>query len=236
MDLIFSRTNRLIGQEAFDRLQAAHVAVFGLGGVGSYVAEALARSGIGALTLIDSDRVEQSNINRQLIALQSTVGRYKTEVARDRINDINPACRVNIVTGMYLPENRDEFLSDEFTYIADAIDNVTAKLDLAVEAKKRKIPIISSMGTGNKLCPELFEVADIYETSVCPLCRVIRRELKKRGVEALKVVYSKEEPLSVPPQGDDSRRSVPASIAFVPSSAGLLIAAEIIKDIGLRQQ
>lgn len=236
MDLIFSRTKRLIGQEAFDRLQAAHVAVFGLGGVGSYVAEALARSGIGALTLIDSDRVEQSNINRQLIALQSTVGRYKTEVARDRINDINPACRVNIVTGMYLPENRDEFLSDEFTYIADAIDNVTAKLDLAVEAKKRKIPIISSMGTGNKLCPELFEVADIYETSVCPLCRVIRRELKKRGVEALKVVYSKEEPLSVPPQGDDSRRSVPASIAFVPSSAGLLIAAEIIKDIGLRQQ
>lgn len=236
MDLIFSRTKRLIGQEAFDRLQAAHVAVFGLGGVGSYVAEALARSGIGALTLIDSDRVEQSNINRQLIALQSTVGRYKTEVARDRIKDINPACRVNIVTGMYLPENRDEFLSDEFTYIADAIDNVTAKLDLAVEAKKRKIPIISSMGTGNKLCPELFEVADIYETSVCPLCRVIRRELKKRGVEALKVVYSKEEPLSVPPQGDDSRRSVPASIAFVPSSAGLLIAAEIIKDIGLRQQ
>ncbi len=220
----FSRTERLIGTDALEKLKNSNIIVFGLGGVGSYVVEALARSGVGRLTLVDKDTVDITNINRQLYALHSTVGKEKTAVARERISDINPNCKITAITKMYLPENAEEFNLSQYDYIVDAIDNVTAKIDLAVRAEKLNIPIISSMGTGNKLNPTAFKITDIYKTDTCPLCRVMRRELKARGVGALKVLYSSEIPKN------DGERS-PASISFVPSAAGLIIAGEVIKDL-----
>ncbi len=226
MENEFARTELLLGREAMERLAGARVAVFGIGGVGGYVAEALARSGIGALDLIDSDTVSRTNLNRQIIALQSTVGREKAEVMRERILDINPDCRVEVYNCFYLPETKDQFDFRAYSYVVDAVDTVTAKLQLVLQAKECGVPVISSMGAGNKLHPELFEVADIYKTSVCPLARVMRRELKKRGVKELKVVYSKEPP--VPPQQESG---VPGSVAFVPPAAGLILAAEVVRDL-----
>ena len=209
----------LLGAEALKKLAAARVAVFGIGGVGGYTAEALARSGVGAIDLIDPDRVAESNLNRQIYALHSTLGRYKTEVARERINDINPVCKVTEHRIFYLPETPFDF--SLYDYIVDAVDTVSAKIAIAVNAAG--VPVISCMGAGNKLDPTAFKVADVYSTSVCPLARVMRRELKKRGVKALKVVYSEEEPIK--------SGAVPASCAFVPSVAGLIIASEVIKDL-----
>lgn len=221
---IFSRTERLIGKDALQKLQNSNIIIFGLGGVGSYTAEALARSGIGKMTVVDKDTVDITNINRQLYALHSTVGKPKAEVARERILDINPECEITAIQKMYLPENSEEFNLSQYDYIIDAIDNVTAKIDLAVKAEHLDIPLISSMGTGNKLDPTAFKVSDIYKTSVCPLCRVMRTQLKKCGVKKLKVVYSEEMPKT------DGERT-PASISFVPPAAGLIIAGEVIKDI-----
>lgn len=221
---IFSRTERLIGKDALEKLQNSNVIVFGLGGVGSYTAEALARSGVGQMTVVDKDTVDITNINRQLYALHSTVGRPKADVARERILDINPECKITAVQKMYLPENESEFSLDSFDYIVDAIDCVTAKISLAEAAQRYGVPIISSMGTGNKLDPTQFKISDIYKTSVCPLCRVMRSQLKKHGVEKLKVLYSEEIPIT------DGERT-PASISFVPSVAGLIIAGEVVKDI-----
>ncbi len=221
----FSRTGLLLGEDALQKLSGSRVAVFGVGGVGGYVVEALARSGVGALDLIDHDRVSLSNINRQIIALHSTVGEYKVDVMKSRIADINPACHVRAQRCFFLPETRDEFDFSDYDYVVDAVDTVTAKIQLVLQAKEAGIPVISSMGAGNKLNPAEFEVADLYRTSVCPLARVMRRELKKRGVEKLKVVYSKEEPKGC---GGDR---VPGSTAFVPSVAGLIIASEVVKDL-----
>lgn len=220
----FSRTERLIGAKALEKLKNKNIIIFGLGGVGSYVAEALARSGVGKMTVVDKDTVDITNINRQLYALHSTIGKDKAVVARDRILDINPNCEVTPIVKMYLPENADEFRLSQYDYIIDAIDNVTAKIDLAVKAEEYNIPIISSMGTGNKLDPTSFKIADIYKTDTCPLCRVMRRELKAHNVKKLKVLYSTETPKS------DGERT-PASISFVPSVAGLVIAGEVIKDL-----
>lgn len=206
-----------------ERLSCARVAVFGVGGVGGYVVEALVRSGVGAVDLIDNDKVCLTNLNRQIIATRSTIGQYKVDVMRDRILDINPECQVNVHKCFYLPETQAEFDFAQYDYVVDAVDTVTAKLALTVQAKEAGVPIISSMGAGNKLNPAAFEVADIYKTSVDPLARVMRRELKKRGIKKLKVVYSKEEPLI--------RRATPGSTAFVPSVAGLLIASEVVKDL-----
>jgi len=222
----FSRTERLLGNAAMERLKNARVAVFGVGGVGGYVAEALARSGVGALDLIDSDTVNLSNINRQIIALHSTVGQFKVDVMKERIADINPDCRVTVHRCFYLPENKDAFDFAQYTYVVDAVDTVTAKIQLVLQAQEAGVQIISSMGAGNKLNPAEFEVADIYKTSVCPLAKVMRRELKQRGVKMLKVVYSREE--AIKPFGDGT---TPASAAFVPSVAGLIIASEVVKDI-----
>ncbi len=222
----FSRTELLLGEEAMEILKNARVAVFGIGGVGGYVAEALARSGVGALDLIDRDKVCLSNLNRQIIALHSSIGRYKTEVMRERILDINPKIRVEAHNSFYLPETKEAFDFSSYSYVVDAVDTVAAKLSLAEEAQKAGVPIISSMGAGNKLNPFLFETADIYETSVCPLARVMRRELRKRGIDHLKVVYSKEPPLPPLKEADG-----PGSTAFVPSVAGLLIASEVIRDL-----
>lgn len=227
----FSRTERLIGTKSTKILKYAHVAVFGIGGVGSYTVEALARAGVGALTLIDSDAVAKSNINRQIIALHSTIGRDKVDVAAERVADINPDCKVICHKKFVLPENLEEFEFDAFDYIVDAIDTVSAKLALVEIANKKNIPIICSMGTGNKLDPLLFEISDIYKTSVCPLARVMRAELKKRGIKKLKVLYSKEEPIKIENVSEGNRRAVPASISFVPSVAGLVIAGEVIKDL-----
>lgn len=221
---IFSRTERLIGNDGLLKLQNSNIIIFGLGGVGSYTAEALARSGVGKMTVVDKDTVDITNINRQLYALHSTVGKPKAEVAKARILDINPKCEITAIPKMYLPENSEEFNLSQYDYIIDAIDNVTAKIDLAVKAEQLGIPIISSMGTGNKLDPTAFKVSDIYKTSVCPLCRVMRTQLKKRGVKKLKAVYSEETPKT------DGERT-PASISFVPPAAGLIIAGEVIKDI-----
>lgn len=221
---IFSRTERLIGEDALRKLQNSNIIIFGLGGVGSYTAEALARSGIGKMTVVDKDTVDITNINRQLYALHSTVGKPKAEVAKARILDINPECEITAIQKMYLPENAEEFNLSQYDYIVDAIDNVTAKIDLAIKAEQLGIPIISSMGTGNKFDPTAFKVSDIYKTSVCPLCRVMRTQLKKRGVKKLKVVYSEEMPKT------DGERT-PASISFVPPAAGLIIAGEVIRYI-----
>ena len=226
----FSRTERLIGAKAIEKLKNARVAVFGIGGVGSYTVEALARAGIGALDLIDNDDVALSNINRQIIALHSTLNIAKVDAAAARIKDINPMCNVTCHKKFILPENIEELPLSSYDYIVDAIDTVSSKIALALLPQKLGIKVISSMGTGNKLDPTMFEVADIYKTSVCPLARVMRTELKKRGVKSLKVVYSKEEPKKVS-VSEENRRAVPASISFVPSVAGLIIAGEVIKDL-----
>ncbi len=230
MDARFSRTKLLLGEDAMKKLNSSHVVIFGIGGVGGFTLEALARSGVGSIDIVDSDVVSESNINRQIYALEDTVGRYKVDVAAERIKQINPTVKVNAFTTFYLPETSQEFNFQKYDYIIDAIDTVTAKIDLIVNADKANTPIISSMGTGNKLDPTKFEVADIYETSVCPLARVLRRELKDRGIKKLKVVYSKEEPIKTN-YFDENNKMIPASISFVPSVAGLIIAGEVIKDI-----
>lgn len=237
----FSRTELLLGEDAMNRLEEARVAVFGIGGVGGYTVEALVRSGIGAVDLIDDDKVSLTNLNRQIIATHKTIGEYKVDVMRERILDINPACRVVTHKCFYLPETKQQFDFSQYDYVVDAVDTVTAKLQLVQEAQEYNVPVISSMGAGNKLDASAFEVADIYETSVCPLAKVMRRELRKRGIEHLKVVYSREE--AKQPQKDIGkadedaghsgvqRRAVPGSVAFVPSVAGLMIAGEVIKDL-----
>ena len=221
----FERTKNLIGEENIKKLNDAKIAAFGIGGVGSYTVEALARAGIGSFILVDNDKVSKSNINRQIIATNSTVGKYKVEIARDRILDINPDAKVEIYKEFFTPESKDLF-DEKTSYIVDAVDNVTAKIELVLRAKKLNIPIISSMGTGNKLNPTKFEVADISKTSVCPLAKVMRKELKIRNINHLKVVYSKEEPIR-----NEENKKLPASISFVPSVCGLIIAGEVIKDI-----
>lgn len=244
----FSRTQLLLGKEGIDRLAEAKVAVFGIGGVGGYVVEALARSGVGSFVLVDDDKVCLTNLNRQIIATRSTVGKYKTDVMRDRILDINPQAQVEVRQCFYLPENADEFDFSEYSYVVDAVDTVTAKLEIIMRAKEAGTPVISSMGAGNKLDPTKFQVADIYDTTICPLARVMRRELRKRNVKNLKVVYSTEK--SIRPLEDMSiscrtncicppgakhkcteRRDIPGSVAFVPSVAGLIIAGEVVKDL-----
>lgn len=230
----FSRTRLLLGEAAMERLAAARVAVFGIGGVGGHAVEALARSGVGVIDLIDSDTVSESNLNRQLIATHSTVGRYKVDVMEERIRDINPHAVVHKYQCFFLPENAEQFPFAEYDYVVDAVDTVTAKIELVMKAHAAGVPIISSMGAGNKLDASAFRVADIYQTSVCPLAKVMRRELKKRGVRQLKVVYSQELP-QTPGYSDEElpagRRAVPGSIAFVPSVAGLIIAGEVVRDL-----
>ena len=244
----FSRTQLLFGKEAMEKLAGSRVAVFGIGGVGGYTVEALVRSGVGAIDLIDDDKVCLTNLNRQIIATRKTVGKYKAEVMRERILEINPEADVRIHKCFFLPENADDFPFDEYDYIVDAVDTVTAKIELVMKAKEKDIPIISSMGAGNKLDGSQFKVADIYKTKVCPLAKVMRRELKKRGVKKLKVVYSEEIPtrpiedMSIscrtncicPPGAEHKcteRRDIPGSVAFVPSVAGLIIAGEVVKDL-----
>lgn len=231
----FSRTERLIGTDNIEKLAGTTIAVFGVGGVGSHCIEALARCGIGHLILVDNDVVSETNINRQSIAWHSTVGQAKTQVMKERILDIHPAARVDTYETFVLPENLETLLASMGTvdYLVDAIDTVSTKIALAQYAEVHRIPLIASMGTGNKLHGELFEIADIYETSVCPLCRVMRRELKARGVRHLKVLYSREQPLTpiLPSQENSPRRSVPGSISFVPPVAGLLIAGEVVREL-----
>lgn len=230
----FSRTELLLGKENMEKLEKSCIAVFGLGGVGSYVCEALARCGIGHFILIDNDTVQLSNINRQLIADVTTLGRAKTEVMRERILKINPQCKITTYQEFYLPGEKDDLISEKCDYIVDAIDTVSGKIGLILGAKKRNIPIISCMGTGNKLDASQFIIDDIYRTSVCPLARVMRRELKARGVQNCKVLYSKEPPQKTSAQSTETEscnRSTPASISFVPSVAGLLIAGEVIRDL-----
>lgn len=228
----FVRTEMLIGQDAMKKLRAARVAVFGIGGVGGHAAEALARSGVGSLVLVDNDVVSLSNINRQVIALHSTLGRYKTEVMQERILDINPKAQVEIHTCFFLPENAEDFPFSSYDYVVDAVDTVTAKLEIIERAKRAGTPVISAMGAGNKLNPFAFLVQDIYQTQMCPLARVMRRELRKRDIESLKVVCSTE-PALQPKGGREtgSRRVAPGSISYVPSIAGLLLAGEVIQDL-----
>ena len=225
----FCRTKILIGDEGLEKLKNAKVAVFGVGGVGSFVVEALARAGVGNFVLIDKDQVSLSNINRQLIATHETIGQLKVDVAKKRILSINPEAKVETFAEFFMPGNTD-ILNNSITYIVDAIDTVTAKIELVMQAQKLGIPIISSMGTGNKLNPCLFEITDIYKTQVCPLAKVMRKELKQRGVKHLKVLYSKEEPLKSGIIGENGK-AIPGSISFVPSVAGLIIAGEVIKDL-----
>lgn len=232
MSETFIRTELLLGEDGVAALQQAKVAIFGIGGVGGYVAEALARSGVGAFVLVDRDVVSISNINRQIIATTRTIGKPKAELMKERILDINPEAAVEVRNCFFLPENAADFDFASYSYVVDAVDTVTAKLEIVMCAGKAGVPVISSMGAGNKLDPTRFEVADIYETSVCPLARVMRRELKKRGVERLKVVYSREEALT-PKRilSDESKRVIPGSVAFVPSVAGLILAGEVVKDL-----
>jgi len=232
----FSRTALLLGQEGVDRLQRSRVAVFGIGGVGGYVCEALARSGVGALDLIDHDRVSVSNLNRQIIATTSTIGKLKVDVMADRLRDINPDIEVRTYPVFFLPENEGDFPFSDYDYLVDAVDTVTAKLALVCKARDLDIPIVSSMGAGNKLDGSAFRVADIYDTKVCPLAKVMRKECKARGITGLKVVYSEEEPLTPLPEGPQEalppgKRATPGSLAFVPSVAGLLLAGEVVKDL-----
>ncbi len=228
----FSRSALLIGEQAILQLQQSHVAVFGLGGVGSYAAEALARAGVGMLTLVDHDTISITNLNRQLYALHSTVSQPKVTVAAQRIHDINPQCQIIPVQEFYLPENAEHLLSTDFDYVIDAIDTVSAKIDLACRCTEMGIPIISCMGTGNKLDPTRFRVEKLSRTSVCPLCRVMRRELKKHGLEQLKVVYSDEPPVTPTPANEiTNKRQVPGSMSFVPPVAGMILAGEAIKDM-----
>lgn len=227
----FSRTQLLLGEEAMNKLKDVRVAVFGVGGVGGFVCEALVRSGIGAFDLIDSDRVCLSNLNRQIIATHKTIDQYKVDAMHERMLEINPDVKVRTYKCFFLPENADEFPFNEYDYVVDAVDTVTAKIELVMKCKEENIPIISSMGAGNKLEASAFKVADIYKTRMCPLAKVMRRELKKRGVQKLKVVYSEEKPISPLVDETTEKRSIPGSVAFVPSVAGLIIAGEIIKDL-----
>lgn len=242
MENQFSRTELLFGTKAMEKLAGARVAVFGIGGVGGYTVEALVRSGIGEIDLIDSDTVSLTNLNRQIIATKSSIGKYKVDVMQDRIMDINPDVKVHVHKCFYLPETKDQFDFSQYDYVVDAVDTVTAKLQIVEEAEAAGVPVISSMGAGNKLDPAAFQVADIYKTSVCPLAKVMRRELKKRGIKRLKVVYSQEIPVMPDPELLSSyseevsplapqKRSVPGSVAFVPSVAGLIIAGEVLKDL-----
>lgn len=244
----FSRTELLLGKDAMEKLKKSRVAIFGIGGVGGYVCEALVRSGVGAFDLIDDDKVCLTNLNRQLIATRKTVGQYKVDVMKERIQDINPEAEVQIHKCFFLPENAAEFPFEEYDYIVDAVDTVTAKIELVMKAQEKNVPIISCMGAGNKLDGSQFKVADIYKTKVCPLAKVMRRELKKRGVKKLKVVYSEEPPIRpiddmeiscrthciCPPGAEHKctkRRDIPGSTAFVPSVAGLILAGEVVKDL-----
>ncbi len=234
----FSRTQLLLGKDGMEKLHNAHVAVFGVGGVGGYVIEALVRSGVGKIDIFDNDTVSLTNLNRQIIATHDTIGRYKVDVMKERALSINPEIEVNAYNCFYMPENADEYDLAKYSYIVDAIDTVTAKIELIVRADKAGVPIISSMGAGNKLNPSLFEVSDIYKTSVCPLARTMRRELKQRGIKKLKVVYSKEAPikpvaedLSDAEEAPEGRRALPGSTAFVPAAAGLVAAGEVICDL-----
>ena len=226
----YERTELLLGSGAYETLSSKRVAVFGVGGVGGYTVEALARAGVGTLDLIDSDCVCLSNINRQIIATRKTLGMIKVDAAAERCRDINPDIKVNTYPVFFLPENAEDFDFSKYDYVVDAVDTVSAKIGIAQKAKELGMPAISSMGAGNKLHPELFEVADIYETSVCPLARVMRRELKKRGINSLKVVYSKEPPAETNAPVENGKK-IPGSVSFVPSAAGLIIAGEVIKDL-----
>ncbi len=229
---IFSRTELLLGEQALEKLSESKVAVFGVGGVGGFVAEGLTRGGVGEITLIDNDTISLSNINRQIIATISTVGQMKTTAMKNRLLDINQKLKVNTCEMFILPENAHEFDFSAYDYIVDAIDTVSGKIAIIVNSQKNNVPVISSMGTGNKLDPTAFEIADIYKTSVCPLARVMRHELKKHGVKNLKVLYSKETPLTpLPTLESGEKRSIPGSVSFVPSVAGLIIAGEVIKDL-----
>lgn len=248
MDERFSRTQLLYGEETMRFFASRRIAVFGIGGVGGYVVEALVRSGIGALDLIDHDRVSLSNLNRQILATEKTVGRYKVDAARERILDINPDCRVRTYQTFFLPETEGLFDFSVYDYVVDAIDTVTGKLAIIEQARKAGVPVISSMGAGNKVNPGAFEVADLYETSICPLAKIMRKECRKRGIESLKVVYSREVPIKPEKnpetenganetestgteEGPPGRRSIPGSAAFVPSVAGLILAGEIIREL-----
>ena len=234
METPFSRTQMLLGPEAMEKLRQSRVAVFGIGGVGGYVVEALARAGIGALDLVDHDRIALSNLNRQIIATRETLGQYKVDVAEARIHSINPDCKVTIHRIFFLPETREQFMFSDYDYVVDAIDTVAGKLALVETAKAAGTPVICAMGAGNKLDPSAFRVADIYETSVCPLARVMRSECRKRGIDRLKVVYSTEpplQPLQQPEASSSARRSTPGSVSFVPSVAGLILAGEVIRDL-----
>ena len=236
MEDMFSRTRMLLGDAAMDRLKAARVAVFGIGGVGGHAVEALARSGVGALDLVDSDRVALSNLNRQIIATRDTLGMLKVEAAKARVLSINPDCAVETWPVFFLPETADRFDFTQYDYVIDAIDTVAGKLRLIEAAKAAGVPVISSMGAGNKLDPTAFRVADISETSVCPLARIMRRELKKRGIDHVKVVFSTEPALvPAPTEEPTARRSTPGSTAFVPAVAGLILAGEVIKDIARKE-
>ena len=226
----FSRTELLIGKEGIEKLKKSKVAIFGIGGVGSYVVEGLARAGVGSFILVDKDIVDKTNINRQIIATQKTIGLKKVEVAKQRILDINPYAVVEIHSEFFMPNSPDLF-DKKTDYVIDCIDTITSKLELIVRAKNMNIPIISCMGTGNKLDPTKFEVTDISKTSVCPLAKVIRKELRNRGINTLKVVYSKEEPVKANIFGEETKKEIPGSISFVPSVAGLIIAGEVIKDL-----
>ena len=228
MDDWLQRTLALIGEGAFERLNQSHVIVFGLGGVGSYAVETLARCGVGKMTIVDADAISVSNINRQLFALHSTVGKLKTQVAAERIADINPLCKVTQLPIFYDSQQADAVFAEKYDFCIDAIDTVSAKIDLVLQCKERDIPIISCMGTGNKIDPSMLKIADIYNTAVCPLARVMRHELKKRGIKKLKVLYSEEKPIK---EIIEQEKRTPASISFVPGTAGLMIAGEVIRDI-----
>lgn len=227
----FSRTAYIYGEDAIDKLKKSRVAVFGVGGVGGYICEALCRAGVGSIDIFDRDSVSVSNINRQIIALHSTVGRAKVDVMKERMLDINPDCNITAHNVFYLPENADEFDLSNYDYIADAVDTVAAKLEIAERAYKLEIPVISAMGAGNKTDPTRFEVADIADTTVCPLARVMRRELKARGIKKYKVVYSKEEPIKSGVVDSESGKAIPGSLSFVPSVVGLIMAGEIVNDL-----
>lgn len=228
----FSRSAALLGEDAILKLNRSRVAVFGVGGVGGFVVEALARSGVGAIDLIDADTVSESNINRQIVALKSTVGAFKTEVAKQRILDINPDCKVTTHNLFFLPENANLFNFNNYDYVVDAVDTVSAKIEIIVRAKDANVPVISAMGAGNKLDPTAFKVADISKTKVCPLAKVVRVELRKRNIKNVKTVYSEEEPKTpFLNQHEDARKTTPGSLAFVPSVMGLIIASEVVKDL-----
>ena len=233
----FERLELLLGGQAIERLKSSTVAVFGIGGVGGYVVEALARSGVGSFVLVDNDEVSITNLNRQIIALHSTIGKNKVDVMAERIHDINPAASVTVKKCFFLPETADEFDFGSYDYVADCVDTVAAKIEIISRAREANVPVISSMGAGGKLHPEMFEVADISKTSVCPLAKAVRRELRNRGINNVKVVYSKEEPIKnlVGGQADpETGRHVPGSSAFTPSVAGLIMASEIVKDLANR--